>query len=156
MITRWSALTALLLGAVGLWLPALRAHSVGVLPRHFEVTWAMRGFESAASWLPVAGALVVLSAATLAPTRISRWAIVWAGITALIAAAAYPFLLDTPLHTWNNWIPSDVQQTYGTEYARFSVQVIMNPAALAALALSTVSAFMLMVSALWIAPTEDL
>jgi len=153
---RWAAGSALLIGIVGLASPALQATSVGVLPRPFEVTWAMRGFEVAASWLPVAAALVVLSAALLAPGRVSRAALVVAGITALIAAFAYPFLLDTPLHTWNNWIPSDVQQTYGTEYARFSVKAIMNPAAVAATVASAVAACALMVSALWIAPPEDL
>jgi hypothetical protein len=155
-MVRWGAVVALAVGVAGLALPALRAHSIGSMPQPFEVTWAMRGFEAAASWLPVAAALIVLSASVLAPSRIGRGALVLAGLTALIAAVAFPFLLDTPLHTWNNWIPSDVQQTYGTEYARFSVQVIANPASVAALAVSTVSAIGLLVSSLWIAPAKDL
>jgi len=152
---RWVSAAALAAGLIGLGLPALRAHSVGTIPQPFEATWAMRGFEAATGWLPVAAALVVFAASSLAPSRASRTALTLAALTALVAACGYPFLLDTPLHTWNNWIPSDVQQTYGTEYARFSVQVIVSPAGIAATVASALSAVALLVSTFWSVPTED-
>ncbi len=34
-----------------------------------------------------------------------------------VCVAAVP-LLGTTLHTWNRWVPAEVQQTYGTEYSR--------------------------------------
>jgi len=154
--TRWVSGLALAIALVALGLPVLRANSVGVIPVPFEVTWAMLGYEAAAGWLPVAAALVVFAASSLASSKTSRTALVLAAITALTAVVAYPFLLDTPLHTWNNWIPSDVQQTYGTEYARFSVQVIASPAGMAAVIASALSAIGLLACAFLIAPTEDL
>ncbi len=155
LIARVCAGLACAAALVGLFLPALRATSVGTLPQPFEATWAMRGFESAASWLPVAGALVLLAASLRAPHRLGRTAAVLASITTFVAAWAYRPLLDTPLHTWNNWIPSDVQQTYGTEYARFSVEVITSPVSIAAVVLSVVGALALVIAALKVVTVED-
>ncbi|MEI8082766.1 MAG: hypothetical protein WCI74_13080, partial [Actinomycetes bacterium] len=45
----------------------------------------------------------------------------------------------TTLHTWNQWIPATVQQTYGTEYARLSVEAIVDPTRALAMALAVVS-----------------
>jgi len=151
----WIAGAALIVGVALLAFPALRAHSVGILPEVFEVTWTMRGFEAAASWLPLVSALLVVTGAALAPSRATRAALLAAGIAAVAAAVAYPFLLDTPLHTWNNWIPSDVQQTYGTEYARFTVQAIRSPLAVGALIASSGSALGLMIATVMNRPVEE-
>lgn len=155
LISRICAGLACAAAAVGLFLPALRAASVGTLPEPFEAIWAMYGFESAAAWLPVAGSLVLLAASMLAPHRLGRTAAVLASVTTFVAAWAYRPLLDTPLHTWNNWIPSDVQQTYGTEYARFSVEIITSPASIAAVVLSVVGALALVIAALKVVTVED-
>jgi hypothetical protein len=51
-----------------------------------------------------------------------------------------PLLAATTLHTWNSWIPAEIQQTYGTEYARLSVSAIVDPVRVAAMALAALSA----------------
>jgi drug/metabolite transporter (DMT)-like permease len=155
--------TARVLGAVaavaalaGMFLPALRATSVGSMPVPFQATWAMRGFECASPWVAFAGAAVAVAASLLAPTKLSRPALVLALLTVAAAAFAYPMLLDTPLHTWNNWIPSDVQQTYGTEYALFTVEVITNLASMVAIVAAAAGATALLASAVLRAtPVED-
>jgi len=38
-------------------------------------------------------------------------------VVGLVGAGAWWIVGRTPLHTWVTWIPPDVQQDYGTEYA---------------------------------------
>lgn len=141
--------------AVGLALPALRARSVGTLPVYFEAEWVMRGFQSAAGWLPFAGAAVVLAAAVLASRGSGVYATMAASLVGFVTAWAYRPLLQTPLHTWQNWIPSDVQQTYGTEYALFSVETITSPVSIVAVVLTALAAALLLLSIVRFAPVED-
>lgn len=150
------AAMAAVTAAVGLALPALKARSVGTLPTYFEAEWVMRGFQSAAGWLPFAGALVVFSAAVLVPRGSGVYPTIAASFVGFLTAWAYRPLLSTPLHTWQNWIPSDVQQTYGTEYARFSVVPIASPVSIAAVVLTALAAALLLLSIIRIAPAEDL
>jgi hypothetical protein len=60
-------------------------------------------------------------------------------IAAAVTLAMAPFLADTTLHTWNNWIPAMVQQTYGTEYARFGVETVSHPVRTLAVVLTGVA-----------------
>lgn len=149
------AAVGLAAGVVALFLPALGARSVGVMPVPFDVSWSMLGYETAVGWLPVAGAGVVLVASLLAPLRITRISLIAASIASLVTAFVYPSLGETPLHTWNNWVPSDVQQTYGTEYARFTVQAMSSPVGQVALAISVVAALLLLASTLVPASVKD-
>lgn len=154
-ISRFAAAAALLAATVGLALPALKARSVGTLPTYFEAEWVMRGFQSAAAWLPFAGALVVLAAGLLVSRGSGVYATMTAALVGFLTVWAYRPLLGTPLHTWQNWIPSDVQQTYGTEYARFSVVPLSSPVSIVAVVLTALAAAMLVLSVVRFTPAED-
>ena len=143
----WIAVGALVLAAVSLATPALDALAEGHISETFRVTWTMLGFESAAGWMPVSAALLALTAALEA--RRGQAARTWVVASAAVfaCALAMPHLAATTLHTWNDWIPAEVQQTYGTEYARLSVSAIVDPVRVGAMALAVVSAGMLGLSA---------
>jgi drug/metabolite transporter (DMT)-like permease len=146
-IAFWVAVAACLGAAVSLGTPALAALAEGHLSVTFRAAWTMVGFESAAGWLPVAAALLALTAALEA--RRGQTARSWliASVAVFACALAMPALAATTLHTWNSWIPADVQQTYGTEYARFAVSAIVDPVRTGAIALAVLSAGMLGFSA---------
>lgn len=120
-----AALLALGLSAVRLFTPALSATSVGTLANgeRFAVTWQYAGWEAVAPWTGLAAALLVLVAALdrrLEGRERSAWtAPVIALVTSLLS---WPLLL-TPLHVWNRWIPAEIQQSYGTEYAHMALTV---------------------------------
>jgi hypothetical protein len=135
------------LAAVSLGTPALNALSEGHINESFRVAWTMLGFESAAGWMPAAAAFLALTAVLEA--RRGQTAVAWiAASTAVFACAlAMPLLSATTLHTWNTWIPAEIQQTYGTEYARLSVSAIVDPIRVAAMALAVASAGLLGLSA---------
>lgn len=134
-----AAVLAVLVSAMSLALPALRATSEGIVPQEFSVTWLMVGAESAAGWLPMAAALLVCAAAWDSRKQWDIRGIGSALIAAALALAATPFLADTTLHTWNSWIPAMVQQTYGTEYARFGVEAVSHPVRILAVVLTGVA-----------------
>jgi hypothetical protein len=125
---------------VSLATPALTALAEGHITETFRAEWTMLGFESAAGWMPVAASLLALTAAIAASRGAATRAWVSAAAAVLACALALPLLAATTLHTWNQWIPAAVQQTYGTEYARFSVSAILDPVRVGAMALSVVSA----------------
>lgn len=131
-----------LAAVVTLGLPALQASVEGITTDKgvFRASWEILGFQSAAGWLTVAAALLVLTAAF--EIRTGRARSVWstALVTALACIAAYPFLLESSFATWNRWIPSEVQQAYGTEYARLTVVGIAHPMRTAVLAAASVLA----------------
>lgn len=147
---RVSALLAWIALAAALWSllrPALTASAVGMLGEGFSATWTQLGFESAVGWLAVTAAITLLG--SIYAYREGRSAIAWgsAAFAALIAAGASRFLLDTTLHTWNRWVPATVQQTYGTEYARFGTSAVVEPVRVAAFALVVVSAALFLAAA---------
>jgi hypothetical protein len=73
----------------------------------------MRGYETVGGWIVLSLALVVL-AMSLKPTA----ATVLRGSFALGAGLLGWWILRfIPLHTWISWIPPEVQQDYGSEYA---------------------------------------
>jgi hypothetical protein len=139
-VALWIAVSACALAAASLGTPALNALSEGHVNESFRAGWVMLGFESGAGWMPVAGALLALSAAVEA--RRGQAARAWVSACAAVFACALakPLLAATTLHTWNSWIPAEIQQTYGTEYARLSVTAIVDPVRVAAMALAVLSA----------------
>lgn len=146
-VAQWVAAVSCILAALSLGTPALNALSEGHITESFRAAWTMLGYESAAGWMPVAAALLALTAAIEARRGEAARAWVVASAAVFACALAMPLLSATTLHTWNDWIPADVQQTYGTEYARFSVAAIVDPVRVTAMALAVVSAGVLGYSA---------
>jgi drug/metabolite transporter (DMT)-like permease len=142
-VALWIAVASCMAAAVSLGTPALDALSEGHVSELFRVAWTMLGFESAAGWMPVAAAFLALTAALEARKGQAVRAWVAASLAVFACAAAMPVLSATTLHIWNSWIPAEVQQTYGTEYARFSVAAVVDPVRIGAMALAVVSAGML-------------
>lgn len=93
----------------------------------FEAAWTLAGWETAGGWVAACAAMWLLAQA-YGPWR--------AGLAAAVCAAAFPLLTTVPLHTWNRWLPSQVQQEYGTEYARIAFEAVSVPAQVAAIALA--------------------
>lgn len=139
----WIAAGSCALGAASLVTPALNAVSEGHVSSSFRVAWTMLGFESAAGWMTAAAALLALTAALEARRGGAARSWLVASCAVVACAIATLFVSATTLHTWNTWIPAEVQQTYGTEYARFAVSAVVDPVRVAALALAVVSAGML-------------
>lgn len=137
------SILALAASMVGLFLPSLSAHAIGAFGEPFEARWLMPGAESAAAWIALAAAACSLAAAVALAWKSPRAVVVSALVTALSACISYPFLADTPVRTWQPWIPSEVQNTYGTEYARFSAESVVSPASIAAVMLAGVAALIL-------------
>jgi hypothetical protein len=124
------------LGVAQLATPALSALAEGGTEQPFRADWTMVGAEAAVGWLALASALMALSA--VFAWRRGRPLRTWgsAAIAALVSAAALMPLAATTLHTWNRWVPADVQQTYGTEYSRLVIGALTDPVRLGAVALS--------------------
>ena len=69
-------------------------------------------------------------------------------VTLVVAGlAAYPLVVATPLRTWNRWIPAEIQQAYGTEYARLSIVATPGVFHLASAALALAACLILVVLA---------
>ena len=143
----WVSVAALGFAAASLATPALDALSEGHLTQTFQAAWTMLGYESAAGWMPIAAALLALTAALEARRGQAARTWVVASAAVLACALAMPLLAATTLHTWNGWIPAEVQQAYGTEYARLSVAAIVDPVRVGAMVLALVSAGLLGLSA---------
>ena len=115
------------LGIAQLATPALDAVAQGGTGAPFHAAWMMLGSESAVGWLAFAAPWLVLSAVLAAAYRapLATWgSAVGAAVVCLIATLP---LRDTTLHTWNRWVPADVQQTYGTEYSRLVTSAHFDP-----------------------------
>jgi drug/metabolite transporter (DMT)-like permease len=126
-IGRWLAGAAALISGlaaagalVALALPALTGKVQGTINGGgaYSVAWTLPGAETPAGWIALGSILLVFTAA-LALVRGA-----WRPSTAVLASAlagcallSVPALLRTPLRTWTLWIPGEVQQDYGTEYA---------------------------------------
>jgi hypothetical protein len=63
----------------------------------------------------------------------------------VLAPIIYPFVAATPLRTATRWIPADVQQSYGTEYARLTFEALHDPVRLVALAMAFITSLTLLV-----------
>ena len=136
---RWLGYATIVAGTVSLAMPALTATAEGGTSAPFSATWTMIGAESAAGWLVFAAAGLALAAVISARTdsRVQAW--LPASVAALACdVAAFP-LLGTTLHTWNRWVPADVQQTYGTEYSRLVIEPRLDSVRIAAMVLTVVT-----------------
>ena len=152
-----AALVGGVAGAASLALPAFAASSQGVVGNgaSFSVAWTMVGAESAAGWLPLLIALLVLSAAWERFARGASRSRAWSALVGMVGVASYPLLVATPLTTWNRWIPADVQQAYGTEYARLVMSPVSDSVRLVALALVGVACLALAASWAGAGPQSD-
>lgn len=113
---RIAALGALASASVGMFAPALGVAIEGGLSdgQAFTAQFSMAGFETVAGWVAFSVALTT-TAALFAPTGYRQLlAVVSIGAAAVIA---WLLLRPMPLHTWVSWIPPEVQQDYGTEFA---------------------------------------
>ncbi len=117
--------------SVALFLPAIRATAEGrgTGEAFFSGTWLQPGYASAGGWLVFAACALALTAALALPER-STGAVVSAGIASLACAAAYPMLTAVTLQTWSSFVPAEVQQAYGTEYAALVLEPVAAPVAL--------------------------
>lgn len=130
-----------------LFLPAFNASVVGTTEAgaSFVAGWTFAGAEAAVGWLPLAASLLALATAFEAGRRVSVRAALIAAVSALAAAVVYPLVVSTPLHTWTRWIPAEIQQAYGTEYARLTLKVAPHLVRYAAVAFSAVASVFLIV-----------
>jgi len=148
LAARGIALAAAVAGAVALFLPAFSAQAAGTLDtgEAFSVEWLLLGVESAVGWLALLGSTLVLSL-TFGLRQVGATRRIAAASAAAVALFAYPLLVATPLRTWNRWIPAEIQQAYGTEYARLSIDAVPSNLRLA----STVLALMACVTLITVA-----
>lgn len=113
----------------------------------FEAAFTMSGFETVGGWLALslAGFLLIESVSGGSADRAR--AIGTAAVVVSVAAAWFA-LRSVPLHVWVGWIPAEVQQDYGTEYAsiRFTPTAVWLQAA--SVGLSVTSVALALVSAL--------
>jgi len=110
------AMGGLVLATVGMAAPALGVAVKGGLSdgQAFAVEFSMAGYETVAGWIAVSAVLLTV-AAVIDRTGYGRLLLVAA--TSVVALIAWVFLRPMPLHTWVSWIPPEVQQDYGTEFA---------------------------------------
>jgi hypothetical protein len=141
------AVAAVVAAAAALVLPAFSASVAGTVESGaaFSANWVLIGAETAAGWLPLCVAVLALSIAFTLGRGGSVRGLVMAAVSGVIASATYPLVVATPLHTWNRWIPAEIQQAYGTEYARLSLDVIPHAVRYLAVGLSAVACVTLIV-----------
>jgi len=141
------AAVAVAVCALALAMPAFSASVAGTVESGaaFSANWVLIGAETAAGWLPLCVALLALAVAFSLGRGGRARGLLTAAVSGVIASATYPLLVATPLHTWNRWIPAEIQQAYGTEYARLSLDVIPHAVRYLALGLSAVACVTLIV-----------
>jgi hypothetical protein len=133
------AVAAFVASLASLATPALDAVAEGGTSVPFRAAWAMVGAESASGWLVVAAAGLALASVMVARAGASARSWVSAACAAVVCAVAAVPLRGTTLHTWNRWVPADVQQTYGTEYSRLLIEPHLEPLRVAAVVLVVAS-----------------
>lgn len=141
------SLAASVLAVASLMTPALNALAEGGTGEPFRATWAMIGAESAAGWLAVAAAGLALAAVMVARGGGTTRSWLPAAVAVVVCDLAAIPLLGATLHTWNRWVPAEVQQTYGTEYSRLVIGPRLDPVRMAAMLLAVVAVATLAFSA---------
>jgi hypothetical protein len=116
--------------------PALNAVAEGGTAQPFHAAWTMVGAESAAGWLAIAAAGLALAAVVVTRAGGSLRSWLPSGAAVVVCGLASLPLLGVTLHTWNQWVPAEVQQTYGTEYSRLLIEARIDPVRVAALVLA--------------------
>ncbi len=114
------AAAGVLLAVVGLAVPAMRASAEGgeIPTEKRSVSWTLPAAETVPGWVAVSVALLALVAAR--DRRMLPAAL------AACAAPAYVLLGTTPLHVVTRWLPSEMQQDFGTEYASITFEALAN------------------------------
>lgn len=149
-VPRWATVigvAAVVLAIAALFLPSIQATSEGSLGGGFRATWQMLGFETAGGWWPLAASLLALAALVDIGGGSKRSSSVVGAIAALTTVFTASASSNSPLHTWTSWIPPDVQQTYGTEYARLVTEPLVSPTAVLSLGFAAVTALITLVLA---------
>ena len=143
LVPRAVALAALALGVTALFADALAAEVRGTTATNqvFRAGFEMSGYETLGGWIVFCVALVSLALALIGPTRVAGLIPVIA--LALAAVPAWLALRFIPLHTWVTWIPPEVQQDYGTEYASIVFSGVGVPMQTGSLALSVLACVLL-------------
>ena len=113
----------------------------------YVARWNLLGYETAAGWLAVVAAALLLTAAVDVVRGGWRRGPVTQGVIGAALVACYPLVVSTPLRTWNRWVPVAIQTEYGTEYASLQFSVEHHPARVVALALAVVAAVVLLIGA---------
>jgi hypothetical protein len=108
---------AVLAAVAALALPGVRASVTATRAdgTAFQAAFDLFGFEVAGAWLALGIAVAALGIALWRPVGRALWT---RAAALLAAAAAWLLIADTPLRTLTNFIPSDVQVDYGSEFAR--------------------------------------
>jgi hypothetical protein len=124
--TMWAPLgiaLAACVAAVGaLFTPALNAVAEGGISQQpFYAAWVMIGAESVVGWVAVAAAGLALASVLMAMRDRSLMSWLPSAVAAVAVAAGALPLLGTTIHTWNDWVPAEVQQTYGTEHSQLLI-----------------------------------
>jgi hypothetical protein len=137
------AFAALALGVTALFADSLAAEVRGTTAANqaFRAGFEMSGYETLGGWIVVCVALVSLALAFIRRTRMA--ALIPVIALALAAVPAWFALRFVPLHTWVTWIPPEVQQDYGTEYASIVFSGVGVPVQTASLALSVLACVLL-------------
>jgi hypothetical protein len=140
---------AVVAGAISLVMPAFTATVTGTLSdgQAYSATWEMLGYESAGGWIPLLAGALLLTASFGVLGGPSAAKTLLVASASLIAIVTYWFVADTPLHTWNRWVPVEIQSEYGTEYALIEFATIHDPVRIAALLLGAAAAVVLLVLA---------
>ena len=112
----------------------------------FDLHLQQKAIAAETEWLPVLtiGAQQVKQASVMDSGDLNQTPGASNGAAAAVVGvvSAIP-LLGTTLHTWNRWVPAEVQQTYGTEYARLTVTAHIEPVRVAAAVLVLIAAVLL-------------
>ncbi|MDO9108122.1 MAG: hypothetical protein Q7U89_03925 [Coriobacteriia bacterium] len=133
------SLAAVLAATGGLIAPALGVAVRGGLSNGevFAADFTMAGFETVAGWLAFTMALIVLISVR---SGLGRWRAVGILGALVVLAMAWTVLQPMPLHTWVTWIPPEVQQDYGTEFASIVFTPLSSAWQLIGLSLSALAA----------------
>jgi len=117
-------LTGLAASMVGMIMPVLGVAVKGGLSdgTAFATTFSMAGYETVAGWLAFSVALLGVTALM---SRVDRRSILYVLAAGVTSFAAWTVLRPMPLHTWVSWIPPEVQQDYGTEFASIVFSPLM-------------------------------
>jgi drug/metabolite transporter (DMT)-like permease len=154
LLVRGSAIAAVALATVGLVWPVFEVTIVGdVAGRAWTATWNMIGAEASAGWLPIVVALLALAMTFDSERFVWGFSRRSAALVLVVAASlSWPFVVNTPLRTWTNWLPADVLQDLGTEYARMDFVRVAHPIGIAAILVALVTAIAVtVVSVSWAA-----
>ncbi len=130
---------AVLLAVVGMFSPGVAASVRGTFSggEAFAADFVLSGWRTVGGWLALSSAGIALGMAT---GRLHHRAVLASSGATLVAGAAWFALRYTPLHTWMSWIPAEIQQDFGTEYAHIVFSGLILPWQAAALVLSAVVA----------------